>query len=101
MVTPDEISDDGEFADILSDVNDECAKYGAVRRVKIPRPQDLARSACEPDDVGQVFVEFEAVDSAQRAFTAVSGRRFSGRIILCSYLPVEAWSKKQNQFDGL
>ena len=100
MVTPEEISDDAEYADILADVNEECAKYGAVRRVHIPRPQDLARGACEAADVGQVFVEFLAVESAQVANAAVSGRRFSGRTIQCSYMSPENWLTKQKLFDS-
>jgi splicing factor U2AF subunit len=99
MVTADEISDESEFVDILADVSEECTKYGAVRRVTIPRPKDLAAGLCESDDVCQVFVEFEGIESAQRAISAVSGRRFSGRTINCSYIPTDVWIKKQRMFD--
>lgn len=38
MVTPEELVDDEEYEDILEDIREECAKYGQVRSLEIPRP---------------------------------------------------------------
>ena len=38
MVTPEELVDDDEYDDILEDIRGECAKYGHVRSLEIPRP---------------------------------------------------------------
>jgi len=38
MVMPEELLDDAEFGEIVEDIKDECASYGTVRDVKIPRP---------------------------------------------------------------
>lgn len=38
MVTPEELVDDVEYGEIVEDVRDECAKYGEVLDVRIPRP---------------------------------------------------------------
>jgi hypothetical protein len=37
MVTADELADDEEYADILSDIKNEMGKFGVVGRVEIPR----------------------------------------------------------------
>lgn len=38
MVTPEELTDDEEYEDILDDIKGECTKYGVVRSLEIPRP---------------------------------------------------------------
>lgn len=38
MVTPEELVDDVEYGEIVEDVRDECAKFGEVVDVRIPRP---------------------------------------------------------------
>lgn len=38
MVTPDELTDEEEYEDILEDIKEECNKYGVVRSLEIPRP---------------------------------------------------------------
>lgn len=38
MVVPEELIDDEEYDDILEDIRNECAKYGNVRSLEIPRP---------------------------------------------------------------
>lgn len=97
MVTANEIADENEYGDILADVRDECGKYGQVVTVLIPRPVDFANGGCAPDDVGQVFVEFTGVEAAQIAHNAISGRRFSGRTIVCTFLPMSDWQLKKTQ----
>lgn len=37
MVSANEVANDAEYADILDDVRQECAKFGTVRSVSIPR----------------------------------------------------------------
>uniref|UniRef100_A0A915EHJ1 RRM domain-containing protein n=1 Tax=Ditylenchus dipsaci TaxID=166011 RepID=A0A915EHJ1_9BILA len=38
MVTEDDLKEDEEYEDILEDIREECAKYGNVRSLEIPRP---------------------------------------------------------------
>jgi splicing factor U2AF subunit len=38
MVMPEELTDEEEYEDILEDIREECAKYGEVRSIEIPRP---------------------------------------------------------------
>ena len=39
MVTPQELQDDEEYGEIVEDVREECAKFGEVLDVRIPRPE--------------------------------------------------------------
>ncbi|EDW92286.1 splicing factor U2AF 50 kDa subunit [Drosophila yakuba] len=81
MVLPEELLDNEEFEDIRSDIKQECAKYGDVRSIKIPRPVgQFPKRGC-----GKVFVQFESVEDSQKALKALSGRKFSGRIVMTSF----------------
>ncbi|XP_016996522.2 splicing factor U2AF 50 kDa subunit [Drosophila takahashii] len=81
MVLPEELLDEEEFQDIRTDIKQECTKYGEVRSIKIPRPIGQAtQRGC-----GKVFVQFETVEDCQKALKALSGRKFSGRIVMTSF----------------
>ena len=54
MVDPDELKDDEEYEDILEDIREECAKYGDVRSLEIPRPID----GVEVPGLGKVYFIF-------------------------------------------
>ncbi|XP_016977902.1 splicing factor U2AF 50 kDa subunit [Drosophila rhopaloa] len=87
MVLPEELLDDEEFEDIRSDIKEECTKYGDVRTIKIPRPMGQSpQRGC-----GKVFVQFESVEDCQKALTALSGRKFSGRIVMTSFYDPEKY----------
>lgn len=51
-VTADELADDGEYAEIVEDMKEECGKYGAVRTLQIPRPNTTGGD--NPPGVGKV-----------------------------------------------
>jgi splicing factor U2AF subunit len=40
MVTAEELEDEEEYADIVDDIKGECERFGAVRSIAVPRPQD-------------------------------------------------------------
>jgi len=87
MVRPEELLDDEEFEDIRTDIKQECAKFGEVRSIKIPRPiGQFPKRGC-----GKVFVQFESVEDSQKALKALSGRKFSGRIVMTSYYDPEKY----------
>ena len=54
---------DEEFSEILEDVKEECAKYGEVLTIKIPRP----KVGENVDGLGKIFVEFANVEQAKEA----------------------------------
>ena len=103
MVTPDELYDDADYADIVEDINEECSKYGEVEGVKIPRPipkskawqpADAAlvtaernRKLDEDKGVGRVYVLYRDLESTSKAMKAIGGRQFGGRTILVANVP--------------
>ncbi|KAK0552052.1 hypothetical protein OC845_001911 [Tilletia horrida] len=118
MVTPQELVDDEEYSEIVEDVRDECAKFGAVIDVRIPRPMAESKGAAgntwritqdakndsaggegvgsssgkvEREGVGRVYVKFGAVDDCATALKQIAGRQFGGRVVICAYLKEEDW----------
>ncbi|XP_020800611.1 splicing factor U2AF 50 kDa subunit [Drosophila serrata] len=88
MVLPEELLDDEEYQDIRTDIQLECAKYGEVCSLKIPRPIGKSHS---PQGCGKVYVQFECVEDCQKALKALTGRKFSGRIVMTSYYDPEKY----------
>jgi splicing factor U2AF subunit len=84
-VTPAELADDAEHADIVDDMRDECGKHGPVADVIIPRPPKEA-GAPPPPGVGRVFISFADPAAAVAAAAALHGRRFGGRAVVASYM---------------
>lgn len=116
MVTTEELVDDGEYGEIVEDVRDECAKYGQVTDVRIPRPVAQSKGtsaqawsasggAAGPDGaaaggsaegreregVGRVYVRFAEVAQCEAALRAIAGRSFGGRLVICAFLKEEDW----------
>ena len=84
VVTVDELRDDAEFADIEEDMREECAKFGEIQALRIPRP--LADAAAPPPPgVGRVYVRYAAPEHAARARAALHGRKFGGNAVVAAY----------------
>ena len=83
-VTPEELADDEEYADIMEDMREECGKYGQVLQVHIPRPGPPG--APPPVGLGKVLVEFGEPGAAIAARNAMHGRKFSGRTVVATLL---------------
>lgn len=91
MVTPDELKDEEEYEDILEDIKEECNKYGVVRSIEIPRPiENVDVPGC-----GKVFVEFNSVIDCQKAQQALTGRKFSDRVVVTSYFDPETYHRRE------
>ncbi|SNX87443.1 related to pre-mRNA splicing factor U2AF large chain [Melanopsichium pennsylvanicum] len=111
MITPQELQDDEEYADIVEDIRDECTKYGAVTDVRIPRPAKESKGAAahqwkrnqdetkeggsdqggEREGVGRVYVRYAEIEHCAQALKAIAGRQFGGRMVICAFLKEEDW----------
>ncbi|XP_054730183.1 splicing factor U2AF 50 kDa subunit-like [Anastrepha obliqua] len=91
MVTPDELRDEEEYEDILEDIKEECNKYGVVRSVEIPRPIE----GVDVPGCGKVFVEFNSVMDCQKAQQALTGRKFSDRVVVTSYFDPDKYHRRE------
>ena len=82
LVSPADLSTDAAFQDLLDDVSMECARFGTLRQVLIPRPHEAEASDMPPGEtvtgVGRVFLEYSSTEESQRAFAALQGRFFAG-----------------------
>ncbi|KAJ2158824.1 hypothetical protein GGF46_003477 [Coemansia sp. RSA 552] len=86
MVTAEELMDDAEYADILDDVRDECATYGTVVDLAIPRNTPDQAEDVKVAGVGKIFVKFGSAAEASAALAALAGRQFMGRTVIASYI---------------
>lgn len=91
MVQKDELFDDEEYEEIYEDVRDECSKYGNVVSVEIPRPTP----EFEPPGCGKIFVEFSSASESKVAHQALTGRKFSNRVVVVSYFEPEKYHRKE------
>ncbi|KAK5112508.1 hypothetical protein LTR62_004265 [Meristemomyces frigidus] len=93
MITPEELMDAEEADEILEDVKEECAKYGPVLDVKMPRPASGSRQS---NGIGKIYIKYESAESAQKALAALAGRKFADRTVVVTlfgeeYFDVGAW----------
>ncbi|KAH3861347.1 splicing factor U2AF 50 kDa subunit-like isoform X2 [Dreissena polymorpha] len=91
MVTPDDLEDEEEYEDILEDVREECSKYGIVKSLEIPRPiKGIDVPGC-----GKIFVEFNSLIDCQKAQQALTGRKFSNRVVVTSYYEPDKYHRRE------
>lgn len=90
-VTPEELGDEEEYADILDDMRSEAAKHGPVVQVVIPRPTP---EAPEPAGLGLVVIEFTDANASVRARNQLHGRKFGGRTVMATYMPEAKWAAR-------
>lgn len=62
----------------------ECAKYGKVVAMKVPRPIGGSRQSA---GVGKIYVQFDTTESAKKALQALAGRKFADRTVVTTYFP--------------
>ena len=72
-MSEDELRDDQEFGEITEDTQEECAKFGEIKKLLIPRPGQPG--------VGRIFVQYAEVASATAAAQALAGRSFGGNVV--------------------
>eukprot|EP01125_Pyxidicula_operculata_P019620 TRINITY_DN7121_c1_g1_i4.p1 TRINITY_DN7121_c1_g1~~TRINITY_DN7121_c1_g1_i4.p1 ORF type:complete len:253 (-),score=70.48 TRINITY_DN7121_c1_g1_i4:26-784(-) len=114
--------EEAEYQELIEDITEECARYGNVVKVLIPRPlHKLSHHTVEhfdgnnwvdddnnedddseeqrredertsPPGFGKVYVEYEKIEHAKRAQTALGGRRYDGRMVITTYLDEEKWA---------
>jgi len=90
MVVPEELTDEEEYEDILEDIREECGKFGEVRSLEIPRPVP----GVEVPGCGKVFIEFGSSMECQKAQHALTGRKFSNRVVVTSYFDPDKYHRR-------
>ncbi|KAL0382308.1 UNVERIFIED_CONTAM: Cleavage and polyadenylation specificity factor subunit, partial [Sesamum calycinum] len=95
VVTADELKDDDDYEDIVEDMRTECAKFGTLVNIVIPRP--LPSGEMGPG-VGKVFLEYADIESATKARQGLNGRKFGGNQVVAVFYPETKFS--QGEYDG-
>lgn len=76
MLTPQDLIDTDEYNDILEDTRDECASFGTLKNIVIPRDGPGAT---------KIFLEYMSVEDAGKAIAGLAGRTFDGRKVEALY----------------
>lgn len=95
VVTPEELTDDEVFEEIYDDMKDECAKYGTLVSLVIPRPKASEENV---PGLGKVFLEYNDVQEAAKAHGVLNGRKFGGNTVTAVYYPEAKFSR--GEYDG-
>ena len=82
MVTDDDLSSEEDYQELIAEVREECAKFGSLLSIKIPRPQDNV----EPSAIRKVFLEYATVSDALAAQSELNGRKFGHNVVETSFL---------------
>ena len=76
MLTLEDLTDDAEYEDILEDTREECASFGTLKNIIIPRSGPGAT---------KIFLEYLTVEDAGSAINGLAGRTFGGRKVEAVY----------------
>ncbi|KAL7443351.1 hypothetical protein ACHAXH_009166 [Discostella pseudostelligera] len=76
MLTLEDLTDDAEYEDILEDTREECASFGTLKNIIIPRSGPGAT---------KIFLEYLTVEDAGNAINGLAGRTFGGRKVEAVY----------------
>lgn len=76
MLTLEDLTDDAEYEDILEDTREECASFGTLKNIIIPRSGPGAT---------KIFLEYLTVEDSGRAIEGLAGRTFGGRKVEAVY----------------
>jgi len=102
IVSPEELTNDNDFEEILEDIREECRKYGNIVSMYIPRPPRRERDADgnflpirEPWwGIGRVFIEYKKPEEAFKAQQDLGGRRFAGHTVVSGFFPEDRYFRK-------
>ena len=67
-------------------MREECAKFGALVNVVIPRPAASAEAE-RPAGLGKVFLHYSDLAGSAKARMALHGRKFGGNPVVAVFYP--------------
>ena len=88
MVTDEDLATKEDHASLMEEVGDECAKFGKLKQLEIPREQTLVKGGpVEPSAVRKIFLYYETADQAMDAARALQGRSFGTQTVETAMYP--------------
>lgn len=92
MVTDDDLANDDDYQGLMEEVRDECAKFGQLLNIKIPRPGD---ANIAPSAIRKIYLQYASVGDAQAAEKELAGRQFGNSIVETSYFAEQDFASGQ------
>lgn len=93
MCCPEDLFDSDFVHELISDVKEECSKYGTIDKVEVPLPDSKTGRCCP--SVGKVFVKFLYQISAKQARYRLNGRTYNRRTIITTFYSEDKFEKKE------
>ena len=90
MVQSDDLSTAEDHAALKQEVEEECAKFGKLTDVVIPRQ---AEGSMAPSAVGKIYLRYSTVEEANKATQELQGRQFGDAAVQVTTL-------QESDFDG-
>lgn len=87
MLTKEDLVNEDEYKEILEDTREECAQFGQLVTVSIPK-------AGEPGETC-VYLEYASTQDAANAISKLHGRTFDGRKVEATYFDETKFAKKE------
>ena len=81
MVTQEDLQSDEDYQGLQDEVREECAKFGQLRGMQIPRN---AGGNIQQSAILKIFLEYATVQDAQAAERELKGRKFGPNVVQVS-----------------
>ena len=78
MVTNDDLASDDDYTGLVDEVREECAKFGQLRNLSIPRQ---AGGPIQASAMGKIFLEYATAQDAMAASKELAGRKFGDHVV--------------------
>merc|ERR1712216_916922 len=89
-VYQEDLMDDQDYDDIMSEVHQMASKHGTVARGLIPKP---LKDGTYVDGVGKIFVSFQDMTAARKFQLDTNGRKFEHRVVCAAFYPIEKFAE--------
>jgi len=89
MVMVEDLVSDADYQGLQEEVREECAKFGQLRGMQIPR---RAEGNIQQSAILKIFLEYASVQDAQAAERELKGRRFGDNVVQTSFFPEADYS---------
>jgi hypothetical protein len=94
MVMDEDLETDDDYKGLIDEVRGECAKYGKLLGMKVPRSaSDLVQSTA----IKKIFLEYATTQDAMNAEDELSGRQFGPNVVQVSH-QATSWHEKCKRY---
>jgi hypothetical protein len=87
MLSAQDLENPDEYQEILEDTREECAQFGQLISVVIPKAGEAGAT--------KIYLEYASNDDASKAIGGLEGRTFDGRKVEASYFDETKFSKRE------